>query len=79
VVKPGVCDQLVHHADVMATLAEVVGHSLPANAGEDSFSLMPLLKGGERPIREYAISHASSGMPSLRKGSWKLIAGAKGG
>ncbi|MBM3855957.1 MAG: arylsulfatase, partial [Verrucomicrobia bacterium] len=42
VVRPGsVCDQLVHQADVIATLADILGSSLPANAGEDSFSLLP--------------------------------------
>lgn len=76
VVKAGsVCAQLVHHADMMATVADVVGHKLPANAAEDSFSLMPLLRGEEGPVREHAISHSSSGLASLRKGTWKLIAG----
>ncbi|MDZ4289027.1 MAG: sulfatase-like hydrolase/transferase, partial [Prosthecobacter sp.] len=80
VVKAGaVSGQLVHHADLMATLAEIVEHSLPDNAGEDSFSFVPLLKGVDKPVRQHAISHASSGIPSLRLGAWKFIAGAAGG
>ncbi|MBM3891629.1 MAG: arylsulfatase, partial [Verrucomicrobia bacterium] len=74
VVKPGsVCRHLVHQADVMATLADVLGTRLPDNAGEDSFSLLPLLRGGEQPIRENAVSCASRGVAGLRKGPWKLI------
>lgn len=74
VVKPGaVCSQLVHQADVLATVADILGEKLPDNAGEDSFSLLPLLKGGDKPVREHAVSCASSGVPGLRRGSWKLI------
>lgn len=74
VVKSGsVCGQLVHQADMMATLADIFGVPLPENAGPDSFSLLPLLKGEDKPIREYAVSCASSGVPGLRKGPWKYI------
>ncbi len=74
VVKAGtVCDQLVHHADVLATLADVLGATLPANAGEDSFSFLSLLRGGTAPIRPHAVSCAASGMPGVRSGQWKLI------
>ena len=80
VVKPGTrCDQLVMQADFMATFADVLGAKLPPTAGEDSFSLLPLLHGGETPIRQHAISHASSGLPSLRQGDWKIIFGMAGG
>ncbi len=74
VVKPGtVSAQLVHHADLMATLADIWGAKLPDNAGEDSFSFLPLLKGADQPIRDNAISCASNGTPGLRVGPWKLI------
>jgi arylsulfatase A len=80
VVNPGTrSDALVHQTDLMATLAEFLGTKLPDNAGEDSVSLMSLLRGGAQSVREYAISHASSGLPSLRKGAWKIIFGQKGG
>ena len=74
VVQPGsVCHQLIHHADTVATLAEVLGVTLPDNAGEDSFSLVPLLKGEDRPIRSHTVSTSANGIPSLREGDWKLI------
>ena len=73
-VKPGsVCRQLVYQADFLRTLAEVFGVKLPDNAGEDSFSLMPLLKGEDKPVRENAVSASVQGTPALRSGSWKYI------
>ncbi|MBL9153108.1 MAG: arylsulfatase [Verrucomicrobiales bacterium] len=75
VVEPGgVCDQLVHQADLLRTFAEVLGATLPENAGEDSVSLVPLLKGGKYPVREHAVSASVGGVPALRQGSWKYIA-----
>lgn len=72
-VKPGgVCGQLVHQADLMRTFADIVGAKLPDNAAEDSFSLMPLLKGEDKPVRDHAV--CATGTPSLRVGSWKYIA-----
>ena len=77
VVKPGgVCDQLVHQADLIRTFAEVVGATLQDNAGEDSFSLLPLLRGEDKPIRGQAICASATGTPSLRQGPWKLIMAA---
>jgi arylsulfatase A len=74
VVRPGsVCGQLVHQADVLATCADILGATLPENAGEDSVSFLPLLKGQEAPIRTHAVSCACDGTPSLRQGPWKLV------
>jgi arylsulfatase A len=73
-VKPGsVCDQLVYQADLMRTFADVFGVKLPDTAGEDSFSLMPLLKGDDKPVRENAVSASIGGTPALRSGTWKYI------
>jgi hypothetical protein len=63
----------------MATLADILGVKLPAHAGEDCVSLLPLLRGDDQPVREFASSHASNGLACLRKGSWKIIFGQKGG
>jgi arylsulfatase A-like enzyme len=73
-VKPGsVCHQLVHQADFIRTFADILGTKLPDNAGEDSFSLRPLLRGEDKPIREHTVSAASGGTPALRLGNWKYI------
>ncbi|MBK8036011.1 MAG: arylsulfatase [Verrucomicrobiaceae bacterium] len=78
VVKAGsVCKQLVLQADTLATLAEILGVKLPDTAGEDSFSLMPLLNGEDRPIRTNAVNTACGGTPSFRDGSWKYVAQAE--
>jgi len=74
VVKPGtVCGQLVHQADLIATLADILVAKLPASAGEDSFSFLPLLRGAQAPVRPHAVSCANTGIPGLREGPWKLI------
>ena len=80
VVKPkSICNQLVHHADFMATFAEILGTKLPDGAGEDSYSLLSLLKGKDKPIRRQSVSCAIAGIPTLRVGSWKLISGSASG
>ena len=65
--------QLVHQADIMATIAELLNISLPNDAGEDSFSFLAQLKGSPQPIREYAVSTSIRGVPSMRHNHWKLI------
>jgi arylsulfatase A len=68
-----VCDQLVQQTDIMATLADIFGVRLPENAGEDSFSFLPLLKGVDKPIRPNSINHSGQGGYGIRCGGWKLI------
>jgi len=80
VTRPGsVCDQLVHQADVMATMADIMGTKLPDTAGEDSFSLLPLLSVSSpeaaEPVRRHAVSCLMGGTPAIRDGRWKLILG----
>ena len=71
--------QLVHQADFMATCAEIVGADLPEDAGEDSFSLVSLLKGADGAIRRHAVSQSSQGLIGIRQGDWKLIFGQGSG
>jgi arylsulfatase A-like enzyme len=74
VVKPGTtCDELICLSDLMATCAEIVGTELPANAGEDSFSILPLLKGIKQPVRDHVVSHSINGKFAIRDGCWKLV------
>jgi arylsulfatase A-like enzyme len=80
IVKPKTTnDQLIHQADILATLADVLDVSLPEGSGADSFSMMPLLKGYNGPIRMNAVSCSGPGLPSFRAGDWKLIPGAGSG
>ncbi len=63
----------------MATVAGILGAELPANAGEDSFNLVPLLMGVDQPIRQHAVSCSIRGLPSLRHAEWKFIPGSGSG
>ena len=73
VTKPGsVCGQTVGQVDIMATLADVLGAKLPDTAGEDSVSLLPLLRGQEQAIHEAVVHHSSQGRFAIRSGKWKL-------
>jgi len=80
VVEPGsVNEQLVHQADLLATFANILGAELPENAGEDSFSLLSLFKGGDQPVRDTSVSCSINGTPSFRNENWKYIAASGSG
>ncbi|MHC4910022.1 MAG: sulfatase-like hydrolase/transferase, partial [Planctomycetota bacterium] len=59
--------------DMLATFASIVGDTLPDDAGEDSFDMLPALRGEalNAPIREATI-HKQQGTV-IRQGAWKLI------
>ncbi len=48
-------------------------------AGQDSFSLLPLLQGEDCEVRETAVSQSMRGLPGVRRGPWKLIFGKGSG
>lgn len=80
VVKAGsVSHQLVQQSDLLATVAEILNFKLPDNAGEDSVSFLPLLRGEDAPVRAHAVNQSIGGMLALRKGEWKLIFGRGSG
>lgn len=67
------CADTVCLTDLMATAAEITGHTLPDNAGEDSVSLLPdLLETATGPVREATVHHSINGSFSIRQGKWKL-------
>jgi len=76
-VKPGTTStQLTSLTDVMATVAAVIGAKLPDNAAEDSFNMLPALRGGDKaPIRPYILQQAFGGARtlSIRRGPWKYL------
>lgn len=73
-IKPGSkSNQPICLVDLMATLAQIVGISLPDNAGEDSVSNLPIWLGtADKPIRDAVVHHSINGSFSIRKGKWKL-------
>lgn len=65
---------LVGQTDLLATLAEVVGAQLPANAGEDSQSFAKVLADPKAKVKRLPlINHGSRGRFSITEGTWKLI------
>jgi arylsulfatase A-like enzyme len=69
------CAEVIGHLDVYATCAEILGAKLPANAAEDSSSLLALLRGQPAPAtrRKSLVHHSSEGEFAIREGDWKLI------
>jgi len=74
-IRPGsMCDETVCLADLMATLAEILGIELPQSAAEDSVSNVPVWSGVDlsTPLREATVHSSVNGSFSIRKGRWKL-------
>lgn len=60
--------------DLTATAVEIIGATIPANAAEDSVSMLPALLGSsDAPTREATVHQSSSGDLAIRQGPWKLI------
>ncbi len=75
VIQPGrTSAEPIGQIDLLATCADLLGVKLPANAGEDSFSLLPALRGEDysRPLRGPLMHHSGSGFFAVREGRWKL-------
>jgi arylsulfatase A len=74
VVQPGRSNAaLVSLTDWLATFADIAGFNLSKDAGEDSVSILPLLKGSNQPVRESVIHHSASGKFAIRQGDWLFI------
>lgn len=75
VIKAGsVCDTLTCQTDLLATCADLLGKTIPASAGEDSESILPLLSSKPAKFsRKGVIHHSVSGHFSYRQGKWKLL------
>jgi arylsulfatase A-like enzyme len=66
-------DKLICLTSLMATCAEITGQKIPINAGEDSYSILPLLKDkNAQSDYEVVVHHSIEGKFSIRKGNWKL-------
>ncbi len=74
-VEPGSrSDALVSQTDLLATCAELVGATLPADAGEDSVSMLALLGADAGRGRDSLIVASVNGSLAIRRGDWKLCA-----
>jgi len=78
-VAPGtVSPEIVCQVDIMATLAEILNLPLPPDAGEDSISFLPVLRGA-KGSRDHLVSHSINGSFAVRRGDWKLLLSADSG
>ena len=73
------CNELICLNDFMATVADITGAELPKNTAEDSFSILPLIKGEANylPQRPMVVHHDYRGNFAIRHDRWKLIAAEK--
>ena len=65
--------QPVCQTDLLATFSDLLDAPLPHNAGEDSHSFAPILKGRSGSTRPPMIHHGISGRYAVRSGPWKLV------
>jgi hypothetical protein len=74
-ITPGsVSEETICLNDLMATFASLLDHRLPANAGEDSYDILPILlgEGYTSPIREATVAQSQRGKFAIRHGDWFL-------
>lgn len=70
----GRSDALVSLGDLFATCADILEHQLPANAAEDSVSMLPALQGRtDAARRSLLVHHSEDGSFAIREGRWKLV------
>jgi len=73
-------DALVCLTDFYSTMREITKQPPQDQAGEDSFSLLPVLWAGRASTeRKTLISHSINGSFSIREGDWKLCLSAGSG
>ena len=74
VTKAGsVSEALVSQIDLFATLAAMLEFELPDDAAEDSFNLLPLLRGEEEVVRRSLVHNTRAKQYAIRQGNWLLI------
>ncbi|MGQ9574603.1 MAG: sulfatase family protein [Thermoguttaceae bacterium] len=73
------CNDMISVADLLATIAAIVGEKLPPpdQGAEDSFNILPALLGQPHaePLRPDMIVHSADGNFAIRQGPWKFIEG----
>ncbi len=73
-IKPGTQSaELIGLVDMLATFTAVAGCNLPADAGPDSFDVLPALLGGKSPRDHLVVQANGTERLGLRKGPWKFI------
>jgi len=76
IIKGGAINQrTICTTDLLATFADLLGKPLADNAGEDSFSMLPLFSKATEGdyLRSFTIHHSINGSFAIRKGDFKFI------
>lgn len=74
--KGQVTDQITNTTDIFATVASIVGYTLPDDAATDSFDMLPAMLGKQDPkesIRPHLLTQSFRGEFQLRVGNWKYL------
>jgi len=75
--RGAVSSELFALNDMLATLAALVDYELPDDSAQDSYNLLPVLRGNQG-TRESVVVKASKSLYGLRQGQWKYIQGTDG-
>ena len=69
------CDEPWAFRDFLPTCAELIGADLPAAVTTDGVSVLPLLRGGPAPRRDYFYRelHEGASPQAVRFGDWKGV------
>jgi arylsulfatase A-like enzyme len=74
ITEPGsTSKQLICFTDFLATFADIMGTKIPKEAGPDSFTFYPSLKGHTSPRSSFVMRAGSARVMTVREGDWKLI------
>lgn len=71
-----VSDQMTNTTDIFATLASVVGYTLPDDAATDSYDMLPAMLGTQpkdKSIRPHMLTQSFRGAFQIRQGKWKYL------
>ena len=74
--KGQVSDQMTNTTDIFATLASIVGYTLPDDAATDSFDMLPAILGtqdAKKSIRPHLLTQSFRGEFQIRQGPWKYL------
>ena len=76
IAKKSVSGALIGHVDAIASFAALTNQTLEANAGPDSYNVLPDWLGQKltNPSRDHLVLQTNNASPlALREGDWKLI------
>lgn len=74
ILRGGSIDALAGSTDLYATCLAAAGVTPPAEGGEDSVDLLPLVTGKVSSVRETYVMHSIEGRFAFRKGAMKYLA-----